>query len=119
MVGVTSEKDFENKIKAWLVSHGCYMVKFFANGYTKRGVPDILASVNGFFVGIETKAQNGRPTDLQIYNVRKIRESGGFAWVVYPSGWPKVEKALLDLLDISWDGHDFVDNKIYEMEVIK
>ena len=95
---MAQEKNFENKIKAWLKDHDCYFVKFFANRMTKTGVPDILASVNGYFVGIEVKAQNGRPSDLQFYNVRKIRESGGFAYIVYPSGWDELKEILAGLL---------------------
>ena len=94
---IAAEKNFENKIKSWLSDHNCYHVKFFANRMTKTGVPDILASVGGYFVGIEVKAQNGRPSELQLYNVRKIRESGGFAYVVYPSGWEKLKTILEDL----------------------
>lgn len=93
------EKSFENKIKKWLAANGCYYVKFFANGYTRRGVPDILASVNGWFIGIEVKAQNGRPSDLQFDNVREIRKSGGYAWIVYPSGWPELQNILLNILN--------------------
>lgn len=95
---MAAEKTFENKIKAWLKDHGCYHVKFFANRMTKTGVPDILASVNGYFVGIEVKAQHGRPSELQYYNVRKIRESGGFAYIVYPSGWEDLKAILEGLL---------------------
>lgn len=95
---MAQEKNFENKIKAWLKDHDCYFVKFFANRMTKTGVPDILASVNGYFVGIEVKAQNGRPSELQFYNVRKIRESGGFAYIVYPSGWDELKEILAGLL---------------------
>lgn len=95
---MAQEKNFENKIKAWLKDHDCYFVKFFANRMTKTGVPDILASVNGYFVGIEVKAQNGRPSELQLYNVRKIRESGGFAYIVYPSGWDELKEILAGLL---------------------
>ena len=93
------EKSFENKIKKWLAANGCYYVKFFANGYTRRGVPDILASVNGWFIGIEVKAQSGRPSDLQFDNVREIRKSGGYAWIVYPSGWHELQNILLNLLN--------------------
>lgn len=64
---------------------------------TKTGVPDVLASVGGYFVGIEVKAQNGKPSELQLYNVREIRKSGGFAFVVYPSGWPKLKAILQDI----------------------
>ena len=93
------EKNFENKIKGWLKANDCYFVKFFANRMTKTGVPDILACVNGFFVGIEVKAQNGKPSELQLYNVRKIREAGGFAYIVYPSGWNTLKKILEDMLN--------------------
>lgn len=95
---MAAEKNFENKIKGWLKEHDCWHVKFFANRMTKTGVPDILASVNGYFVGIEVKAQNGTPSELQYYNVRKIRESGGFAYIVYPSGWEQLKSILEGLL---------------------
>ena len=91
-----AEKTFENKIKKYLEEVGAYHVKFFANRMTKTGVPDILASVNGYFVGIEVKAQNGKPSPLQIHNVEKIKKSGGFAFIVYPSGWDSLK--------------DFIDN---------
>lgn len=94
---MAQEKTFENKIKKMLADNGCYFVKFFANRMTKTGVPDILASINGYFVGIEVKAQNGRPSELQLYNVRKIRESGGFAFVVYPTGYNDLKKFVGDL----------------------
>lgn len=113
---MAQEKTFENKIKKWLAANGCYSVKFFANGYTKRGVPDILASVNGFFVGIEVKADNGRPSDLQLQNIKEIRNSGGFAWVVYPSGWPELKEMLTDLLNVTYDKNDFINN---ESEILK
>jgi len=84
-------------------------VKFFANSFTKAGIPDILTCVNGHFVGIEVKAQNGKPSELQLYNVKKIREAGGFAIVLYPSGFGKFKEFILDLRK---------DNYNKEMEVI-
>lgn len=104
---MAQEKLFENKIKKYLSDNGCYYVKFFANRMTKTGVPDILASVGGNFVGIEVKAQNGTPSPLQIHNVEQIRESGGFAFVVYPSGWEQLRDILEDLKN----GH-FIEEKI-------
>lgn len=72
-------------------------MKFFANNFTKSGIPDILACVNGYFVGVEVKAQNGKPSELQLYNIRKIREAGGFAVVLYPSGFDKFKQFILNL----------------------
>lgn len=56
-----------------------------------------MACVNGYFVGVEVKAQNGKPSELQLYNVKKIREAGGFAMILYPSGFEKFKKFILDL----------------------
>lgn len=81
---MAQEKNFENKIKDYLRSQDCYFVKYFANRMTKSGVPDILASVGGHFVGVEVKATNGRPSELQLWNIKKIQQSGGFAVILYP-----------------------------------
>lgn len=97
MIDIAQEKTFENKVKKFLDSQGAWYVKFFANSYTKVGVPDILACVNGYFVGIETKAQNGKPSELQLYNVRKIREAGGFAMVLYPSAFNEFKEFIINL----------------------
>lgn len=91
------EKIFETKVKKFLENEGCYFVKFFANSFTKAGIPDILCCCNGYFVGIEVKAQNGRPSDLQLHNVKKIREAGGFAFVLYPSGYEEFKSFIMDL----------------------
>lgn len=74
-------------------------MKFFANSYTKSGIPDILACINGYFIGIEVKAQNGHPSALQLHHCSEIRKAGGFAYIVYPSGWENL-KALLDDISI-------------------
>lgn len=95
---MAQEKVFEMKIKRYLKERGCYSVKFFANSYTKVGVPDILACVKGHFVGIEVKAQNGHPSELQLHNVEQIKKAGGLAYIVYPSGWEKLKGIIDDLL---------------------
>lgn len=91
---MAKEKIFETKIKKMLKEKGAYHVKFFANGYTRSGVPDILACVNGYFVGIEVKAQNGHPSELQLYNAEQIRKAGGFSFIVYPSGYDELIKII-------------------------
>lgn len=96
---MASEKQFENKIKKYLKEHDAYFLKYWAGGqFTKSGVPDILTCVNGYFVGIEVKAQNGKPSELQLYNIQQIRKAGGFAYVVYPSGWERLKDILDGLL---------------------
>jgi Holliday junction resolvase len=82
---MAQEKNFENKIKKFLDENNCWYVKYFANGYTKRGVPDLLCCVNGYFLAIEVKAENGKPSELQKWNVSKIRHCGGLSFILYPS----------------------------------
>ena len=94
---MAEEKVFENKIKTYLDSRGCWHVKFFANKFTKVGIPDLLCCVNGYFVAIEVKASNGRPSDLQIWNRDKIRKSGGYCIVLYPNQF-ELFKTFIDSL---------------------
>ena len=81
---MAAEKNFENKVKKFLEENGCYYIKHFSNAFTKSGIPDILACCDGYFLGIEVKAENGKPSPLQIHNLQKIDESGGFAILLYP-----------------------------------
>lgn len=86
------EKTFENKVKKYIEDLGGWEVKFFANKMTKEGIPDILSCINGYFVAIEIKAAHGKPTDLQIYHCKKIREANGFAFILYPSGFDQFKR---------------------------
>ncbi len=92
------EKIFENKIKKYLKDHGCYEVKYHGNRYSTSGTPDILACVNGHFLAIEVKAPEGKPSELQLVKIKEIRKAGGFAYVVYPSGWLKLKDIIDGLL---------------------
>lgn len=92
---MAGEKNYENKIKAFLDKRGCWYVKFFANAYTKRGVPDILACVNGYFVAIEVKSARGKPSELQVWNRDKIRSCGGISIILYPDRFEEF-KELID-----------------------
>lgn len=95
---MAQEKTFENKVKKFLESQNAWFIKYWAGAqYTKSGVPDILACVNGFFVGIEVKAQNGVVSELQLHNIRQINAAGGFAFVLYPSAWDKFKTFVSDL----------------------
>ena len=95
---MAQEKTFENKVKKFLESEGCWFIKYWAGSqFTKSGIPDILACINGYFVGIEVKAQNGKPSELQLHNIDKIRKARGFSLVLYPSAFPKFKKFVKDL----------------------
>lgn len=94
---MAAEKIFENKIKKFIENEGGWYVKFFANSFTKSGIPDILACINGYFIAIEVKAPNGKPSELQLYHCKKIKEAGGFAFILYPSGFMIFKSFIQDL----------------------
>ncbi len=96
---MAAEKTFENKIKKYLKERDIWFVKFFANAYTKKGIPDILACVNGYFFGIEVKAPNGTPSELQKHNVEHIVRIGGCACVLYPKDFDFFKKIIEALED--------------------
>ncbi len=89
-----SEKQFENKIKKFLTDKKVWFVKFFANRNTKSGIPDLLVCIGGRFLGIEVKSEIGQPSELQVYNVEKIREAGGLAIVLRPQDWDRFKKSI-------------------------
>ena len=91
------EKEFENKVKAFLKDRGCWVLKTWSNGVQRQGIPDLLVCCNGFFVGVELKAEKGRPSDLQLWNVEEIRKAGGIAIVLYPHQFERFMDMILEL----------------------
>ena len=100
------EKNFEDRIKEYLKSKGSWFVKYWGGGeFTKSGVPDILSCINGYFVGIEVKARYGKPSVLQLQNLKKIHLAGGYAVLLYPDEW-ELFKNFVDCLFLDKDNAD-------------
>ena len=79
---MTPEAAVKKKIHAALKAQGAYAVNYIGGLHANNGTPDILACLDGRFIGIEAKAGSNKPTDLQIVNLRKITEAGGLALVI-------------------------------------
>lgn len=108
------EKRFETKVKNYLSNIGIYalgterqkMVNFpigyyekrFANRNTKRGLPDMHVCIKGISIELELKADNGKPSDLQIKMCQQIRESGGHAYIVYPSAFDQLQEIIANII---------------------
>lgn len=95
---MAEEKSFENKVKRYLKSKGIYYFKYFGNAYSTAGILDLTLCVNGRFVGVELKAEKGKTSSLQDYNIKKIQESGGIAIILRPSGFEDFKKLIEELL---------------------
>lgn len=76
-----TEQDIQRKIIKYLESIGAYVVKVVASN--KSGTPDIIACYRGIFLAIEVKRPETKTnvSELQIYNIKKIKEAGGIAIV--------------------------------------
>jgi len=78
----TPESKVKAKIHAILKEHGAYAVNYIGGISANNGTPDILACLNGRFIGIEAKSGPNKPTDLQTFNLKRIDEAGGLALVI-------------------------------------
>lgn len=96
---MAEEKQFENKVKRYLKSKNIYYFKYFGNAYSTPGILDLTLCINGKFVGVELKAEKGKVSALQEYNIKRIKESGGIAIVLRPSEFDRFKKTIERLLD--------------------
>lgn len=95
---MAAEKEFEKKVKQFLKDKGCWVLKTWSNGIQRKGVPDLLVCCNGYFLGIELKAENGKPSELQKWNIEQIKQANGFAFVLYPDEFDAFRYLIDDLL---------------------
>lgn len=79
---MTPEAKVKAKVHAKLKAAGAYAVNYIGGMYANSGTPDILACVNGRFIGIECKAGSNKPTLIQLKNLQDIERAGGVALVI-------------------------------------
>ena len=85
---MAAEKNFEDRVKTFLKQHNVWFIKYWGGGgFTKSGIPDIIACCYGWFLGIELKGPRGHPTDLQLYHLKMIDQAKGFAFLLYPDSF--------------------------------
>lgn len=84
MSSLTPEGKVKAKLTAMLKRNKVWYFLPANNGFGTSGIPDVIAIVDGIFVGIECKADKTRkPTALQSQRGKEIREAGGFWFLVY------------------------------------
>jgi hypothetical protein len=81
MSALTPEGKVKAKVVKLLKEMGIWYFFPANNGFGKSGIPDIIAIVDGSFVGVEVKSATGKPTQLQKICGREIEKAGG-AWMV-------------------------------------
>ena len=78
----TPEVKVKDKVKLVLATLGAYYTSPLTGGFGNSGVPDILCCYNGWFIGIECKANGGKVTRLQQTHLDDIERQGGIALLI-------------------------------------
>lgn len=99
-MAMTPEKKVKNKIVKILKEFDANEYHFYAStgGYGGSGIPDLIACIQGRFVGIEAKAGKNKPTPLQLKNLNEIYKCGGIALCINEDGLEQLEWLLTDAL---------------------
>lgn len=98
-MAATPESKVKKKIRDILNDYGVYHVMPATHGYGSSGVPDILVCASGKFIGIECKANGGKPTELQKKNLTDIVKAGGCSFVVDETSYGVFKMILGELLN--------------------
>jgi hypothetical protein len=96
MSALTPEGKVKRKVTELLKKYEVWYFFPANNGFGKSGIPDIIAIVNGTFVGIEVKSATGKPTELQKLCGQQIQEAGGTWMIVKDEDTLATLKAVLD-----------------------
>jgi len=77
------EQTYQRNMVKYLESQGAYVVKVITA--SKKGVPDILCCIKGRLLAVEVKTPTtmNNASELQLYNLAKIKEAGGLGLVAY------------------------------------
>lgn len=78
----TREKDIETAIRKYIeFDLHAYVIKIHGSAFQEPGIPDLLACINGWFVGIEVKNEVGVVSEVQKIHISNIKKAGGIAIV--------------------------------------
>ena len=88
---MTPEAKVKVKVVKILKTHGVYYFYPVTGGFGRSGIPDVICCVSGYFLAIECKAGNNKPTPLQEAEMQKIRDAGGVTLVINETNIDDVE----------------------------
>ena len=99
----TPEGKVKRKGKAWLKLNmpGHWFLSPMSGPYGKGGTPDWIICWMGVFIGIEVKADNGTVSDLQMKNLKAIKDAGGVAAVLIGYDVARLEAIKQAALEIA------------------
>jgi hypothetical protein len=75
------ETDLQNKVLNYLNGRQVFNFRYQAQA-NQYGMPDIIAIYKGYFIGLELKTDDGKPTELQLRMLNAIKNAGGYADII-------------------------------------
>ena len=93
------ESNLQKKVINYIKStfkNQAWLLNVAGSAVQRSGVPDILVCINGTFIGIELKREDGsgRPSPQQIIECKKITQAGGHA--IISNDFEEIKKLLLE-----------------------
>ena len=114
-MNIAGEKNFENRIKRWLVDHGIYppntpkqkikakpigyYEKRFGSQFVINGLPDLSICIRGRSIDLELKDVRGKPSQAQLKILNNLNAWGCEAYLVYPKDWETIKKRIEEIID--------------------
>lgn len=100
MSNSNKESHFQSQVIKYLKTlPKTWYVKIWGGGFMKAGIPDILCCINGKFVALELKRENGVASELQKRNIRLINDSNGIGIILYPKDFDSFKELCRGLID--------------------
>jgi Holliday junction resolvase len=93
----TPESKVKERVKRLLDKFAAYHFSPATGGYGRSGIPDIVGCYRGHFFAVECKAGNNKPTALQERELQRIRDAGGFAFLVNEENLEALEQCLTSI----------------------
>lgn len=95
-MGVKAETSLQKKIQNLIIKRGGYVNKNWGNMTSKPGIGDLTCGYKGFYIAIEVKDDDGKPSMAQGIHCRKVWHAGNIAMIAW-----SVEEVnmVLDILD--------------------
>ena len=111
---VAGEKNFECRIKNWLLTKGIYppntpkqkikaepigyYEKRFGSQFSIAGLPDMHICIKGHSIDLELKDVRGRPSAVQFKILENLNNWGCEAYLVYPKDWDSIKARIEEVI---------------------
>lgn len=95
-MGVKAETSLQKRIQNLIIKRGGYVNKNWGNMTSKPGIGDLTCCYKGYYLSLEVKEDDGKPSLAQGIHCRKVWHAGGMAYIV----WSVEEvEIILDIID--------------------